>query len=437
MQNSKWTKIICGLGLAIGLGFFLYSFRTVLNGPHEHRQADSIFAGYFYCTEADSHFLYPHIGPRGATTGVAINEFPVYAYTLGKICQLKGGWDEITPRVVSLLFAILAGLLFWLTLLKKYNLNSKESGSGWPEFLVVFLFLPVNWTFFTIPMPESTALLFYSLAGYLWTAYPQNKKLFLLSSLLFILGFLIRPFYVLFLFFFVPSWIASSVILACCVFVFWFWYRYWDSVVTTSPGYFGIRLQSLQQTLDAVPHALAMLPDRILGHTAVVGLFSFYLVWNKYRKLVLFYIASILMMYILKPTHVGEHAYYLLNAGLFASFAIFLSLPLMTPRQRNWALVIFLIYSFAVTQHNFHSNGNWERTKQAWIENGNLPDDAVVATYLGMNPQWLYYLKKTGYIFEPEEFQGQCPPHATHYLINSQQLNDKGEPKLSLRACPK
>ncbi len=436
MQNQKWTIRIALSGLFIALGLFLFSFRTVLNGPHEHRQADSIFSGYFYCIEPGSQFLYPHIGPRGDAAGVAINEFPIYSFILGTICQIKGSWDEVTPKVISLLFALLAGLLFWRTLLKKYQLDPQEPGNSWPEFLVVFLLLPVSWTFFSIPMPESTSLLFYAVSAYLWTAYPKHKLIFALSSCCFLIGFLIRPFYILFLFFFVPSLIAGVFLLAASIFLFWFWYRYWDSQATTNPGYFGIRLETAREMIMSVPHALSMLPSRILGHTALVGLLGLYLIRKKYPVVILFYIACIGMMYVLKPTHVGEHAYYLLNAGLFASFGIFLSLHLMATWQRNLFLLLFLLYSFSVTQHNFHANGNWERTQAALEEHGKLAPDAVVATYLGNNPQWLYYLKRTGYIFEPTEFNGTCPAKATQYLISSEERTAEGPFKLLLRDCP-
>lgn len=436
MRTGNWTTRIAAIGLLIGLGLFIFSFRTVLNGPHEHRQADSVFSGYFYCIEPGSQFLFPHVGPRGETSGVAINEFPVYAYILGKICQIKGSWDETTPRVVSLLFALLAGLLFWKTLLKKFNLDPKQMGNGWVEFLMIFILLPVNWTFFSIPMPESTALFFYAVSAYLWTVYPKQKLVFTISAAFFLLGFLIRPFYILFLFFFIPSWIASVIILGLCIFLFWFWYRYWDSHVTTVPGYFGIHMETLSEILASVPRALAILPNRILGQTALVGLYSLYLIRKKYSWVVIFYLASIAMMYILKPTHVEAHAYYLLNAGLFASFGIFLSLHLMSPKQRNWFLVLFLVYSFSVTQHNFHSNGNWERTHKALEAHGPLPENAVVATYLGMSPQWLYFLKRTGYIFEPSQFNGTCPSKATQFLMTSTEPSAESPPPLVLKDCP-
>lgn len=433
-ENLKTLRLLAAVGLLIAFGFFLSSFRTVLNGPHEHRQADSVFSGYFYCMEEDSQFLRPKIAPRGATDGVAINEFPIYAFVLGKVCQLKGGWDEVTPRVVSLLFAILSGILFWKSLLKKYELNGDVDGQGWLEFLAIYLLLPVTWTFFSIPMPESTALFFYSIAAYLWTGFPKKKSIFALGGIFFAIGFLIRPFYILFLFFFVPNFLLSGIVLAVCIFLFWFWYRYWDSMVTTTPGYFGIRLQSTQEILQSVPHALSMLPSRILGHTAIVGLLSFYLIRKKYFQVVLFYVAAIGMMYVLKPTHVGAHAYYLMNAGLFSAFAIFLSFGLMTEKQKIASLIVLLLVTFSSTQHNFHRNGNWERTQSALKEFGELPQEAVVATYLGGNPQWLYYLKRTGYIFEPADFKGQCPPNATHYLISGNSIDD-GQAKLSLMKC--
>lgn len=437
MKKLLSLQNIAYLSLLLGLCLFFYSFKTVFNGPHEHRQADSIFAGYYYCTDSTTEFLKPKIGPRGITDGVAINEFPIYAYVLGKICQIKGGWDEFTPKIISLLFAFVAGILFWLALTKKYNLDRKKAESSWPVFLMIFILLPTNWTFFSIPMPESTALVFYGISAYLWTHYKKNQKIFVLSSLVFFLAFLIRPYYILLLFLFVENLVACGIIGAVCVFLFWLWYRHWDTLVTTSPGHFGIRLETKQQMLDSIPSAIAVIPDRLVGHTAVVGFFSFYLLWKKQRKLILLYAAAFVMMYVLKPRNMSGHAYYLMNASMFASFIIFLSLPLIKQKQQKIFLLGFLLVTMALTQHNFHANGNWNRVQAALKEYGPLPEDALVATYLGQNTQWLYYLKRIGYQTN-DAFTGQCPPKATHYMIaSSSEKFEDGEPKLVIKDCPK
>ncbi len=420
-------KVILTLGFAIGLGLFIYAFQTVLNGPHQHRQADSAFVGYFFCTE-NTDFLHPHIAPRGLTEGTAINEFPVYGAILGGLCKLKGSWDEATPRIISLLLALVSALFFWGILIRKYNLKNV---SGF-EYIFLFIFLPVNWTFFTIPMPDSTGLFFYSLAGLLWADKPKNIYYKLLGAISFCLGFLIRPYYILILFFLYPGLLMTSIIFVVCIGLFWFWYRYWSSQVTTFHGYFGIQFQSTQEVLKSLPNAFAHLPVRIAEHTALIGLWAFALCWKKYRWVILFYLANVGMMYVLKSTHVAAHGYYLLNAGLFASFVLILGYQELSTKQRAFFLSFFFIYTTAFTQHNFHKNKNYEMTIKAAEENP-LNKDAVVATYLGQDPEWLYYLKRTGFIIDPQYFGGQCPEGATHYLVRKPE--NANELKLGL--CPK
>lgn len=416
---------VCAFGALIGLSLFIFSFRTQLNGPHGHRQADSIAPGYYFCTEPDSQFLLPKIGPRANTPGVAINEFPVYSFVLGKICQLKGSWDEITPRVLSLVFALFAGIFFLSSL--RLNLNLTRSDRAvWIEFLSIFIFLPVCWTFFSIPMPESTALLFYSMAALCWSKIASGSSykflLHSLAALFFLIGFLVRPFYILLLFLFAPSLFVALSVLAGSVFLFWLWYRYWNSQVTSVHGYFGIQTQTLIEILHSLPQALRVLPLRIFEHTAGIGLWPILSVWRKYPRLILLYVLTLGMMYTLKSTHIPDHSYYLLNAGILAAFLIFLGLQEMSTKSKLLFFSLFFGIVFAHTQHNFHGNGNWNhiqealRTYEAKYPEG-LDKKAHVATFLGSNPHWLYMLKRTGFIFNRDEFNNTCPSGATHYLI--------------------
>ncbi|MEK6772746.1 MAG: hypothetical protein AABY64_02290 [Bdellovibrionota bacterium] len=411
-------KIIISIGLLIGAALYIYGFKTVLNGPHQYRQADSAFVGYFFCTE-NTDFFHPHIAPRGLTEGTGINEFPIYGAVLGGICRIKGSWDEATPRLVSLFFAIASAVLFWGILKRKYNLDRVT----WIEYLVLFIFLPVNWTFFTIPMPDSTGLFLYALAGYIWSAIPlkdhsraKQLALKILGSIIFMLGFLVRPYYILILFFYFPGLLTTAITLVLCIGLFWFWYRYWSTAVSVNPTYFGIQFQTSKEVLASLPNALAHLPTRIFEHTALIGFWAFAICWKKYRWIVLFYIANIGMMYVLKSTHIADHGYYLLNAGLFATFALILGYQELNTKQRSFFLSFFLLYTFAFTQHNFHRNKNYDMTIEA-ASKVDLPANAIVATYL-TDPQWLYYLKRIGYISPPEFFNGTCPPGATHYLIH-------------------
>jgi len=442
-RSIRWITLF---GFVVGFLLFVYSLQWQLNGPHQHRQADSVYPGFFYCFDSDSRFLYPRVGPRGLSDGVAINEFPIYAYSVGQICKLKGSWDESTPRIFSMIMAFLAACFFWLILQRKYHAAPEsKSGLSFLEYLLIFFFLPVNWTFFTIPMPESTALFLNALAGYLWIYFPDSKIKKVLAFLIFCTSFLIRPFYILLLLFYFPGLLIVGTTIVVCIALFWGWYRYWSGLVTTMPpGYFGIQFQTKAEVIASLPRAIAHLPVRVLEHTAVVGIFSMFMMWRREMLLVLFYVASLLMMYVLKSTHVSAHGYYLLNAGVFASFIIYLSLQYLTKTQRQAFLVFFLLYTFTSTQHNFMRNGH-ETELQVALQDFEakshqiLPAEAKVATYLGLTPEWVYYLKRTGFIFEPLEFKGSahCPLGATHYLARKGTSGGNYDEKASLElgAC--
>ncbi len=416
-QYQNQIKWICIFGILIGILFFAYSLQTMLNGPHQMRQVASVYPAYFYCTE-NADFLYPKIGARENEAGVAISEFPIYAYAVGKICQLKGSWDEATPRVFSIVMALLAASLLYSFVSKRYDVVDRMSH---PRliFFSIFFFVPITWTFFTIPMPESTALVFYFFAGHLWQSAPKTlgwKSWLACAS--FCLGFLIRPYYVLLLFLFLPHVAQIIFVLTSCIFLFWLWYRYWAPLVTTNPGYFGINFESKTRILESLPRAFAHLPERILEHTAAVGLASFFLLRHKQRYLILLYIASVAMMYVLKPTHVAAHAYYLMGAGVIAVVVLFLSMAEMKPKWQAWFLAGLFVFTFSNTWHNFRINPSLDAIADQVAKVGGIPEDAKVASYMGSSAsEWLYYIKRTGFELPETAFKGACPEGAEYYVI--------------------
>ena len=421
---------ICLVGWLIGLAMFGYSLTTYLNGPHQMRQAATAFVGYFYFKEG-TPFLYPKIAARGLEAGVAINEFPIYGYIVGLVAKLKNSWDETTPRVVSLLFAIAAAFLFFKALSRKFP----EHRFSMIEFVTLFLFVPVHWTFFAIPMPDSTALFFCALAAALWARPRQTWSVRAAAALSFWIGFLIRPYYILILFFFAPSWLTSGVVLAGSVILFALWFRVWNQMVTTNHGYFGVQFQSTQQILAALPKALGSLPSRLIEHTSLIGLWLFYLVARKNPRLLLWYLAPVGMMLVLKATHIAVHPYYLINASVFAVMLLALGLNTLTEKQRAVFFALFLIHTFVSTQHFFRKNDDLELIERALAVSGPVPENAVMAAYTDGYSQWLYYIKRTGYELPIDGFKGQCPTGATHYLI---QKPEEGSPraKIVIDRCP-
>jgi len=415
--------LVCLFFLVL-IGQMIYSSQFVIHGHHEHRQADSMAPGYYFCKDyPNSSFFKPKIGPRGISDGVAINEFPLYSTLLGYLCILKKGWIDWIPKWVSLFFSSLSALFFYLAFTKKFLLYENNKKDFF-IFLFFYLYLPNNLVFFSIPMPESTSLFFISLACFAWT-HRENNYFFITTGIfLFSIGFLARPFYIIFLPIFAPNRWISFLNLIICIFLFWLWYRWWNSMVTTVPGYFGIQSQSFGDIISHIPELRYVVFDRLIAHTAIVGIFSFYLVFNSSRKKIIFYyLGCIVLMVSLKSTHLKDHAYYLLNASVLSSFIIYAGFKLISKEiYKDLFVLLFGLVTIITTQHQFHSNGNLDRTMAALKEYGSLPEDAIVATYLGQSPHWLFYIKKTGFIFNKADFNEMCPKGATHMLY---ELEDK------------
>lgn len=424
------VKRICLLGWLLGAGLFFYSLMTYLNGPHQMRQAATAFVGYFYFKE-QTPFLYPKIAARGLEAGVAINEFPIYGYVVGTVARLKGGWDEATPRIVSLAFAIGAGLLFFQVLRRKFP----EFRFSRIEFLTLFLLIPVHFAFFTIPMPDSAALFFCAGAAALWSRPKATLTAQIAAAVSFGIGFLIRPYYILFLFFFSPSLIVSGLVLAMCCVLFYLWFRVWNSIATTNHGYFGIQFQTTEQILAALPKALKSLPSRLIEHTSLVGIWLLYRIGRRNSKLLLWYLAPVAMMIALKSTHIAVHPYYMINASVFAVFLLALGLDGLSERKRAVFFALFLVHTFASTQHFFRANDDLPMIEEALKASGPIPEDAVMAAYTDGYSQWLYYIKRTGYELPMNSFDGKCPKGATHYLIQ-QKIEGAKRPRIVIDRCP-
>lgn len=417
LSNTAFKYFLASITLVWA---FLYyqTIQVPLQGTHQWRQSDTLFTAYYFCTE-NTDILHPKIGPRRDTGGVAIGEFPLYSWVVGKWCQVKGSWDEVSPKVINFLIYFLAIWCWWIFLKNQYQLRSVR----WYHWFALCFYSMISLSFLTIPMPEATALLFFGAAGALWS-FQKQKPPFKnsLGSLAFAVGFLLRPYHIPFLVMFKPKLKFFFSTFFICILLFAFWYKYWPAQATEVHGHYGIGFEGAGKLLAALPAALAMIPVRILEHTSFIGLFLIPLVFKRDWLLVLLYLGSIAMMVVLKATHIQNHAYYLMNAAFIALTIMIYGLDLLkTDARRNLFLIFFVVIGIGNTIHNIRPNR--VQTDAAEIENfaKEIPFDAKVTTFTGGSPQYLYWLKRTGWLATPETFEGatSCPAGSDYYLIQT------------------
>lgn len=417
---SNRNFLVALILLTIGwIVLFVQTIDVPLQGTHRWRQADTLFSSYYFCTE-ETNILYPRIGPRQNTAGVAIGEFPLYSYITGMVCRLKGGWDEVTPKLVSLTFTLLGIFIWWKALRLNYQLASLRF-SHW---FALSFFSVISLSFMTIPMPESLAFFIFGISSYCWANFKDaSHKNKVLGSILFSLGFLLRPYHIPFLTIFRPRWKTFALTLLTCIILFVLWYKLWAASATQIFGHYGIGFESLDKIFQAIPGALAILPKRLMDHTGVVGLIAFFLAFKVDRWLHLIYVGSIGLMLILKPTHLANHAYYLSNPAFISFMILALGFnQLKMDWHRNGLVLLYVIFGIATTQHNLTSSkqrDDWQRLLAVAKE---APELAKVITYTGDGPQELYLMKRMGWTGSELAFNSQapCPQGAEYYLLRTE-----------------
>ena len=205
MQKRNYLRIVKIFWFFVLILFlaFAYNATSPLQGVHTIRQSDTTFAAYSYCYEG-TEFLKPKVAHRGATSGIAIGEFPLYSFIMSLPCQIRGTWSEYDPKFLILLLWIL-NLLVWTAWAKVY-LKPHE-----PAAFSIFLgFSTFSLLFMTIALPDNLAFFLIGLAAYLKT-YSQKKLSLIASSLLFILAFAIRPYLIPLILLVNLSWLWISI----------------------------------------------------------------------------------------------------------------------------------------------------------------------------------------------------------------------------------
>lgn len=206
MLNKLFTRIYTIknieyilLSLMILIGFFvrLYKIGNPIADWHSFRQADTASVARLYL-ENGINLLYPKYYDLSSTQSRMLNpegyrfvEFPLYNAIHALLAGSFGFLSfEVWGRLVSIIFAMLSGILVFL-------LGVKFIGKwGGVVSAFFFIFLPFNIYFTRVILPEPTAIFFGLLAVYFFTVFIDREKDFFLylSGLALALGILIKPF---------------------------------------------------------------------------------------------------------------------------------------------------------------------------------------------------------------------------------------------------
>lgn len=409
-KEEKFLSLIFLFGLLIFAVLYFHNFEYTLRGIHKVRQADTLFSGYSYCFE-DTSFLKPRIAHRENTTGIAIGELPLFSYLLSIPCKLTGRWSESFPRILSLLFFALNAVLWGLWIRKRYPAVSM---SAW---LIFFCFSSLHLGHLTIPLPDGLALLFVGGALLLWDREDKNFWMNLLGVLLFVLGFWMRPYLFPLLFFKLENRKLVLSTFIACVGIYLFWYKYWVIKNSEIEYYY----TNLGHFSDWIIQAPSLIGPYILiagkEMTNYIGIFMILFFARDLKKLWLLWGVIWLMVIGARGLHMLNHHYYLLAASVVTSIMMTVAWTQMQNRYKLWIPILFIISGLSINQHL------WNPPREKWqmqlegMADEQVPKDAKVATYIGLSPQWLYLIKRTGWMFDPKKYTGTCPEGATWALI--------------------
>lgn len=424
---SKLLKFVIYSSLGLLIAAWAFVLFSPLEGIHRIRQADTLFAAYSYCTEG-AEFLRPRIAHRGNTEGIAIGEFPLVSYIFSLKCQITGVWDEVSPKLLNFLFFLLAGL-FWGLWLKK---RSYQDWQGWGLWFFVFLGATQAQLHWAIPLPDIFVVMILGLGAYL---HDESKINSVISSLLFIIAFAVRPYYIPFLFLF-AGWPWRIATVAVCGGIYLFWYKHW--ILQSQVDYYNTKIFTLQETFHVLPQTLlAWATQFVRNHLNVVGLIPFVLfLKNEKRDIYLFglVVISTLMVVFIKADHLINHGYYLGAAALFTSLIVYRGLSELNDSQKMFFCLVYFLVLVANVQHHWRQNSLQEQNKALVLREAmSVPETAKVATYLsdyGNDATYLYWIKRTGWSLAESLFDANkpCPQGAQYYMIRRQN-------ELALEAC--
>lgn len=421
-----WVKYLF-ISCAIAFSFFYFKNLNVpLAGAHKIRQADTLFTAYSYCEEGSS-FFYPRTVFRQDTTGIAIGEFPLTSYLFSAPCKALSFWAEWQPNLIVFLLFLL-NCLVWGVFLKR---QAPAKWPGWLAFLTLFSFSTHALSYFLIPLPDLTSVLFAGLAGLVYQKSNRSNYFFYaLSVALFAVAFLIRPYNIVILAVLLPfdwSSFKRSFYLALpfclvCVLAYIFWFKIWSQQSEVARYTLNFKMSDLlsQYNLILVATLKKVVTD-IFNYIGVVAFF-FFLKKNKTDRLFLVNLfLAVLLMWLATTYAVIHHGYYLTGVWLLLIAFVVQNLQALPKKFKAVFLSVWLLIGVTSVAHRFNvKKFEIEANEMAEIKSQfNLKPFEKIAIYQPHdNPVPFYRLKAVGYSIPLSEFKGPagCPSNANFYL---------------------
>lgn len=381
------------VGLFLFLCFFAKGLQDPLTGNHKWRQADTLFASYFFCEE-DPNFFTPRIAHRGSTDGVSIGEFPLYSFAVALPCLLTGQWSDVYGKILSL-FAFLALSYFWAKGSSRHFFGNENH---WILLFGTIFFSSLHLEFLARPFPDSLALLCLGLAVYLWRPDTKKQKVHIhvLCMLLCTIGFLIRPYLAPLLIFIVPNIRIAMATFVPILATYIAWYKYW--VHTSSIQYYRTHISDVHDVLQTLPEAIrTALEYSAVHHVNILAVPLLLIAFWKWPKHFLLWAFSILLVIAASDTHFIVHGYYLLAASVLSALLIarvLVSLPATVQASFITLYVGFGLWS-TYDQYLPSTHKLWERIPEALEPYAKKGDPLVTLSKGG--PELLYYMKSPGW----------------------------------------
>jgi hypothetical protein len=267
-----------------------------------------------------------------------------------------------------------------------------------------------------------------SCAGAIWTAerYPKVfSARYGIGLLLATLGFLVRPYLVILIFFVLPFGLFRW---AICGLVIKFAYNWWfiEHTGTSSLKYYLMTPKTFMEAWIEFPGAiLPFIRQTFKDHLNYILVpFFFFGFFRRFLTAGFWWLATLLVLFV-SGQHFLTHPYYMLAPATLALAMAWSTIP-TSKSLRTFILITFATIGVANTQHHFHDHDSetWKKVEALAAEKTGPEDRVVTLNSIGNQvPIYLYYAKRKGWsLFDtPENRQLACTLDAKLKLIVSEQ----------------
>lgn len=419
------------------LSLQLWNLNTPLLGSHTWRQADTLFTGYFFCTE-DPNILNPRVAQREDTSGIAIGEFPLYSWVISIPCQISGYWSESTPKVITWLLFWLSSVFFSLSVARKWG--RRES---FLDLASLLLTTEITLTFLTRALPDVMGFFLISAAGWVWTSERAPRILslrYFVGLALAITGFLVRPYLLMLAFFVLPFGVFRWGVLAVGLKLGFEWW-FVDHVKSSALQYYLVQRKPFLEAWSEIPLSVGPLLSQVFKLHLNYILLPFFLFGFLRRFLTGgFWWFSVWLVVLTSGKHFDTHPYYMIGAAIFGITMAWACLP-KSKFFRRLILIASCGIGIANSQHMFHgrSDDHWKKVQELAQAKTQPQDKIVVLTDMGNQiPTLLYFAKRTGWswIDTPENRQKSCELNVPLRMVHQSQQKPQTVEVLDCPASP-